>query len=58
MAETLLDKTARAVREIDQSRPGRRVETFQPSSDWINEHAIPVDDRVDEGHESGGGRHG
>ncbi len=58
MPQTVLDKLAHADREIAESDPGRRVETFQSSSHWIREHAPLVNYRADEGRKSATGLHG
>ena len=58
MPETLMEKLARAERELAESVPGHRVETFQTSSRWVKEHAYLVNYRGVEGHRVGSGLHG
>ena len=58
MPETLMEKLARAERQIAESEAGRRVEEFPTASNWVKEHAHLVNYRGEEGHKSGSGLHG
>lgn len=57
MPETLMEKLARAEREIAGSEPAHRVAEFPTTSNWVKAYAHLVNYRVDEGHRSAGGLH-
>jgi hypothetical protein len=58
MPETLVEKLARAERQIAESEAVRRVEELPTASDWVKAHAHLVNYRAEGGHTSGRGLHG
>lgn len=58
MPGALMEKLAQVEREIVESDPGRRVEEFQRSSNWVKEHAYLVNYRGVEGPRARAGLNG
>ncbi len=58
MAETLMEKSVHADREIAASDPCHRVETFRTSSRWVKEHAHLVNYRGVDGQRMASGLRG
>lgn len=58
MPETLMEKPARAERDIAEFAPCHRVETSPTSRQWVKEHAHLVNYRGVEGQRMASGLHG